>query len=197
MLLSSHKMTSELSFLIAGVAPGSNVGDATMTTAAMPQPNSGGTARVIGRPPLLLLIALIAGAGLDHLLPLSFPIGRVGLAHWISAFAAAVMIILAISFVAAGMRNFSRADTPVPTTRPTRALVTTGIHGRTRNPIYLGMLLLQVGLALLTRSPWILIAALPLAITLRYGVIAREEAYLEQRFGGVYRDYKGRVRRWI
>ena len=47
------------------------------------------------------------------------------------------------------------------------------------------------------RSPWILVLTLPLAITLRYGVVAREEAYLERRFGDAYRDYKARVRRWL
>ena len=47
------------------------------------------------------------------------------------------------------------------------------------------------------RSPWILILTLPLAIIIRYGVVAREEAYLERRFGDAYRDYKVRVRRWL
>jgi protein-S-isoprenylcysteine O-methyltransferase Ste14 len=46
-------------------------------------------------------------------------------------------------------------------------------------------------------SPWILILLLLLAITMRYGVVAREEAYLERRFGDAYRDYKARVRRWL
>ena len=85
----------------------------------------------------------------------------------------------------------------MPTNQPTRALVTTGIHGWTRNPIYLGLFLLYVGIGIAVRSPSILILTLPLAIAIRYGVVAREEAYLEQRFGGAYRDYKARVRRWL
>jgi hypothetical protein len=98
---------------------------------------------------------------------------------------------------AAGIRNFSRAATPVPTNEPTRALVTTGIHGWSRNPIYLGMFLVYGGIGIVVRSPWILILALPLAILIRYGVVAREEAYLERRFGDAYLDYKRRVRRWL
>jgi len=47
------------------------------------------------------------------------------------------------------------------------------------------------------RNPWILILVRPIAITIRYGVVAREEAYLERRFGDMYRDYKARVRRWF
>ena len=117
--------------------------------------------------------------------------------HWISAIIAGFLILIGIAVFAAGIRNFSRAATPVQGTRPTRALVTTGIHGWSRNPIYLGMFLVYGGIGIVVRSPWILILALPLAITIRYGVVAREEAYLERRFGDAYRDYKARVRRWL
>jgi protein-S-isoprenylcysteine O-methyltransferase Ste14 len=50
---------------------------------------------------------------------------------------------------------------------------------------------------LAAHSLWVLVFTLPLAVTLRYGVVAREEAYLERRFGDAYRDYKARVRRWL
>ena len=89
------------------------------------------------------------------------------------------------------------ASTPVPSNQPVRALVTTGIHAWSRNPIYVGMFLLYAGIGIAVRSPWVLILALPLVIILRYGVVAREEAYLERRFGDAYRDYKARVRRWL
>jgi protein-S-isoprenylcysteine O-methyltransferase Ste14 len=59
------------------------------------------------------------------------------------------------------------------------------------------MFLVYGGIGATARSPWALILALPLAITIRYGVVAREEAYLERRFGDSYRDYKARVRRWL
>jgi protein-S-isoprenylcysteine O-methyltransferase Ste14 len=75
--------------------------------------------------------------------------------------------------------------------------VTTGIHGRSRNPIYVGLFLLYTGIGFVAHSPWILILLLPLALLIRYGVVAREEAYLERLFGDAYRDYKARVRRWL
>jgi protein-S-isoprenylcysteine O-methyltransferase Ste14 len=59
------------------------------------------------------------------------------------------------------------------------------------------MFLVYGGIGIAVRSPWILILLLPLAVTIRYGVVAREEAYLERRFGNAYRDYKARVRRWL
>ena len=155
------------------------------------------TARAIARPPFRWLGALLLGCVSDHLLPLPFPISRICPAHWISAVIAGSMILIGIGVFAAGIRSFSSAATPVQGTKPTRALVTTGIHGWSRNPIYLGMFLVYGGIGMVVRSPWILILALPLAITMRYGVVAREEAYLERRFGGAYRDYKARVRRWL
>src|ERR671919_143268 len=153
-----------------------------------------GTAGVIARPPLLFLAALLLGFVSDRLLPLPFPVPRIDLVHWIIA---GSLILIGLALAVAGIRNFSRARTPVPTNKPTRALVTTGIHGWTRNPIYLGMFLVYGGIGIAVRSPSILILTLPLAIAIRYGVVAREEAYLERRFGDTYRDYKARVRRWV
>jgi protein-S-isoprenylcysteine O-methyltransferase Ste14 len=158
------------------------------------QVNDTGTAGVIARPPVLFLGALLLGLASDHLLPLPFAVTKTDKIHWIVG---GSLILIGFALLTAGIRNFSNAATPVPSNRPTRALVTTGIHGWTRNPIYLGMFLLYGGIGLAARSPWTLILMLPLAITIRHGVVAREEAYLERRFGGAYRDYKVRVRRWL
>ena len=159
--------------------------------------NDARTAGVIARPPLLFLAGLLLGFLADHLLPLPFPVPRIGPVHWISAIIAGCLILIGVAVFTAGIRNFSREATPVQGTKPARALVTTGVHGWSRNPIYLGMLLVYGGIGIALHSPWILILALPLAITIRYGVVAREEAYLERRFGDAYRDYKIRVRRWL
>jgi protein-S-isoprenylcysteine O-methyltransferase Ste14 len=158
------------------------------------QMNDTATAGVIARPPLLFLAALLLGGVSDRLLPLPFPNSGIDLVHWMIA---GSLILIGLAIAAASIRNFSRAGTPVPTNAPTRTLVTTRIHGWTRNPIYLGMFLVYGGIGVASRSPWTLILTLPLAITIRYGVVAREEAYLERRFGDAYRDYKARVRRWL
>jgi protein-S-isoprenylcysteine O-methyltransferase Ste14 len=151
-------------------------------------------AGVVARPTRLFPAALLLGFVLDRSLPLSFVVPGGDAAQW--AFAGA-LILIGLGLAAAGIRNFSRAATPVPTYEPTRALVTTGIHRWTRNPIYLGMFLVYGGVGIAARSPWTLVLTLPLAITIRYGVVAREEAYLERRFGDAYRAYKARVRRWL
>lgn len=159
-----------------------------------------GIAGVIARPITLFPAALLVGFALDHLMRLPFPISRISMAHWISAIIAGPLILIGIAGIAvfaAAVRSFSRAATPLPTSQPARALVTTGIYRWTRNPIYLAFFLVYGGIGIVVRSPWILLLALPLAITIRYGVVAREEAYLERRFGDIYLDYKQRVRRWL
>jgi protein-S-isoprenylcysteine O-methyltransferase Ste14 len=153
-----------------------------------------GTADVIVRPPFLYLAALLLGFISDRLLPLPFAIPEAGLVTWIIA---GSLILIGVVVFSTGVRSFFRAGTPVRGIEPTRALVTTGIHGWSRNPIYVGMFLVYAGIGIAASSPWILILMLPLAIAIRYGVVAREEAYLERRFGAAYRDYKARVRRWV
>jgi protein-S-isoprenylcysteine O-methyltransferase Ste14 len=54
-----------------------------------------------------------------------------------------------------------------------------------------------IGLAIAFDSLWPLVALMPFALVIRYGVVAREEAYLERKFGDVYRRYRSRVRRWL
>jgi protein-S-isoprenylcysteine O-methyltransferase Ste14 len=151
-------------------------------------------AGVIARPPFLYLACLIFGIVLDYVLPLPLVIPGTALLQWTVA---GSLIVIGIAIFAAGVGNFGRAGTPVPSTQPVRALVNTGIHGWSRNPIYVGMFLLYAGIGTATRSPWILILALPLVIVMRYVVVAREEIYLERHFGEAYRDYKARVRRWL
>ena len=161
---------------------------------ASQQARDAATAGVITRPPFLYLASLILGLVLEHLLPLRLSLPGAAVMQWTVG---GGLILIGVAIVAGGVRNFSRAATPVPSNQPVRVLVTTGIHGWSRNPIYVGMFLLYAGIGIAARSPWVLVLALPLVIILRYGVVSREERYLEQRFGDVYRDYKVRVRRWL
>ncbi len=94
-------------------------------------------------------------------------------------------------------RTMERAGTNVHPARPAIRLVVTGPYGFSRNPMYLARTLLYVGLALLANALWILAAFVPLLAVIHYGVIAREERYLDAKFGDAYRQYRTRVRRWL
>jgi protein-S-isoprenylcysteine O-methyltransferase Ste14 len=109
-------------------------------------------------------------------------------------------IIFIIAFVVVNftaIRQFVRSKNTIVTIKPAHALQTTGIYSRTRNPMYLGLVLLYTGLALLTGNWWTLILIPLLVMVVNYFMIRPEEKYLERRFGKSYMDYRNKVRRWI
>ena len=150
------------------------------------------TAHVIIRPPLAWALAVVAGLALDGLVPLSFLPADLP-AGWLGA----MVFVLALSLAAWAIVTMTRAGSNVPTNRPTTTIVESGPYRFTRNPIYLGMLLGLIGLATAFDTLWLLMMLVPFALIIRYGVVAREEAYLERKFGDVYRGYRSRVRRWL
>jgi len=89
------------------------------------------------------------------------------------------------------------AGTYVNPSRPTTRLVVTGPYRFSRNPMYLARTFLYLGLGLMVNALAILAALVPLLLVMHYGVIKREECYLEAKFGETYRQYRGRVRRWV
>jgi protein-S-isoprenylcysteine O-methyltransferase Ste14 len=159
-----------------------------------PQARDAATSGLVTRPPVLFLACLLLGLALDYALPLPLAVPA---ASRLQYAVAGILILLGAAVFAAAIGNFARAGTPVPSTEPVRALVTTGIHGVSRNPIYLGMFLLYAGFGVAARSPWMLVLAAPLLAVMRAVVVAREEDYLERHFGDAYRAYKARVRRWL
>ena len=99
-----------------------------------------------------------------------------------------------------GILPFRRAGTTVDPTRPERAsaLVTTGIYSVTRNPMYLGMLLIIVAWGLwLANAVGLTLAPLAFVLYLDRVQIPREERALATAFGSDYTGYASRVRRWL
>jgi protein-S-isoprenylcysteine O-methyltransferase Ste14 len=150
------------------------------------------TAQVLIRPPLAWALAVIAGLVLDWLAPLPFlP------EDWPAGLLGAVVFVLALALAIWAIDTMTRAGTNVPTNRPTTAIVEGGPYRFTRNPIYTGMFGGLIGLGIAFDNPWLLLMLVPFALVIRYGVVAREEAYLERMFGDAYRGYRRRVRRWL
>jgi protein-S-isoprenylcysteine O-methyltransferase Ste14 len=150
------------------------------------------TAQVSIRPPLAWGLAVIAGLALNWLVPLPFlPVDLP--AGWLGA----IVFVFALALLAWAIITITRAGSNVPTNLPTSTIVESGPYRFTRNPIYLGMFLGLAGLAIAFDNLWLLMMLVPFALLIRYGVVAREEAYLERKFGDVYRGYRSRVRRWL
>jgi protein-S-isoprenylcysteine O-methyltransferase Ste14 len=93
--------------------------------------------------------------------------------------------------------SFKRAGTAVLPTRPTTAIVDTGIYRYTRNPMYLGMSLALLGIGLALNQLWFLLALPAAVFAVTKLAIEREEAYLAEKFGANYLAYKAKVRRWL
>jgi protein-S-isoprenylcysteine O-methyltransferase Ste14 len=145
---------------------------------------------VIAPPPLIYLGGLAIGFGLEAILPsASLPDGL----QWAGCALIVAGLFLAGSFVAV----FRRARTNVDPGKPTTTIVTGGPYRLTRNPGYLGMALAYTGIALLAGALWPLLSLIPVLVLIDRAVIAREERYLEAKFGSEYTAYKVRVRRWL
>ena len=158
---------------------------------------AGETAGVVVRPPLLAVGALGLALMIDALRPLPLASAGVVLDPVLRLALGAAVIGLGLLLAGWAVGRFRAAGTDVPTWKPSSALVEQGPYRWSRNPIYAGMLAILAGLGVMINSLWLLGMLLPVWAVLRYGVIAREERYLERLFGADYRRYKARVRRWI
>jgi protein-S-isoprenylcysteine O-methyltransferase Ste14 len=149
-------------------------------------------ANVLVRPPLAWAVAAAVGLVLGWFWPWPIlPATPMGV--WLGAAAVA----LGLGLFVWAVFTMTRGGSNVPTSRPTITIVEAGPYRLTRNPIYLGMTLALLGMALALDSLWLLLTAALFVVVIRYGVIAREEAYLAGKFGDVYRRYRARVRRWL
>ena len=104
--------------------------------------------------------------------------------------------------IGAGLAVWSRrclenAGTNVNPVLPATALVVTGPFRFSRNPMYVARTVLYLGLGLLMNALWVIAVLVPLLLVMQYGVIQREERYLEATFGEAYRRYRSAVRRWL
>ena len=162
----------------------------------VPAPGSSPGARdisgVIAPPPLIFLAGLAVGFGLQGLLPdtSSLP----GALRWVLGGA---LLLAGLALLFSFERAFHRKATAANPWRPTTAIATDGPYRLTRNPAYVGMALVYIAIAVLAEALWVLLPLPLVLLIIDRGVIAREERYLELKFGQEYLDYKAGVRRWL
>lgn len=108
-----------------------------------------------------------------------------------------IVIAASITLVVLAVREIVHANTAFDARKSTTAIVETGVFRFTRNPVYLSMILLGLGVGLMLNSPWALLLTYPLGSALCLTAIRPEESYLEAKFGHVYRAYRERVPRWF
>ena len=148
-------------------------------------------ARVIAPAPVIYAICVAVGAVVEYLVPsslLPFPIGV-----WV----AVALIAIAIGIVIPAYYALARAQTAFDARKSTTRVVTSGPFRFSRNPTYLALSLLHIGVSLALGSSWVLLTVVPAVAVTQWGVIRREERYLETKFGDEYRRYALMVSRWL
>jgi protein-S-isoprenylcysteine O-methyltransferase Ste14 len=159
------------------------------TPIANRNPADGGVVALV-RPPIVYAVAILAGLGIEAGWPTPpFP--------GVVALLGVVLVLLAATLFILSIRALRAARTTFRTQQPTTTIVRTGPYRRSRNPIYLAFMLLQLGIGLWRNSVWVIGLLVPALLLVSYGTIAREERYLEQKFGDEYRRYKADVPRWL
>jgi protein-S-isoprenylcysteine O-methyltransferase Ste14 len=146
---------------------------------------------VIACPPLIFVAALGLGLILHRLIPIwLFPL----------TISRPLGIALCLTGVVVGFwgcATMLRAGTNVRPDRPVTALVTGGPFRFSRNPLYLSLIALYLGITLLLEALWPFMMLVPSLLIVHWRIVLREERFLEARFGDAYRAYKTRVRRWL
>ncbi|MGH6857224.1 MAG: methyltransferase family protein [Methylocella sp.] len=148
-------------------------------------------ANVVASPTVIFAGVLVLGFGLDMIWPARFlPEGW----GFLLGFA---IIFIALNIKLFAAREMVRVKTNLYVRKPTIDIATEWPFSVSRNPLYIGMILLNTGIGCIVNSLWIFLLSAGLAVTLQKAVIEPEEAYLEKKFGDKYLRYKAKVRRWI
>lgn len=153
--------------------------------------NDGAAVRV--PPPAIYLGAIVLGIVVHaYILPLPMPLStglRIALALAATA--------LGLVFVAGAFRIFRRTGQNPAPWKPTPEIISSGVYRITRNPMYVGMALLQTAIGVGLANWWIVILVPVVLVTVHATAVRHEERYLEDKFEDQYRRYKATVRRWL
>ena len=142
-------------------------------------------------PPLIYIAGFVIGYLLDRAVPLtltSWPLGEP--LGW-------ALVAVGVALMGSAVMTFRRAGTSLNPAKPTTRVVVHGPYRFTRNPMYVGWVIVYLGCVLLTNTVWPLVSLPVVLVLISRAVIAKEERYLEAKFGDAYRAYKARVRRWL
>jgi protein-S-isoprenylcysteine O-methyltransferase Ste14 len=146
---------------------------------------------IIALPPRLYLAAFLVVLLLRWIRP--WPILSPHLVPWVGI----GLLLAGLAIGIPGRLALRSAGTSVKPTQPTTAIVMQGPYRFTRNPLYVGLTCFFVGLTLAFDTGWGFVVLVPLLVVMHFGVVRREESYLERKFGEEYRQYRGRVRRYL
>lgn len=149
---------------------------------------------VLAPPPLIFLSGLIFGGIVQWFFPLKIFSADFLIASRIFG---GLLIAFGLGIVLTARAKMRKAETNIEPWKPTNRIIKDGIYAYSRNPVYVAMVFIYLGLTLVFNSLWFLPFLILVLIVIHFGVILREEKYLEKKFGAEYSSYKREVRRWL
>lgn len=139
-------------------------------------------------------IPFLVSIALHFVAPLSLP---PGILRQILIPVGIVLIIMGVALVVVARREFAHFRQPTDPGHPTTQIVNTGVFALSRNPLYLGCIVVLTGTALALNVIWALVMLLVSIILCHYVLIIPEERYLAAKFGDAYKEYAASVHRWL
>jgi protein-S-isoprenylcysteine O-methyltransferase Ste14 len=144
-------------------------------------------------PPLFYVLIFIAAVRIQKIIPITDTLFH----RTVIKITGVIFIIAALYFSVRSLRQFFLTKNTLIPIKPASSLQITGIYGITRNPMYVGLAILYLGITCMIGNWWNVILFPLLFIIVQEYIIKREEKYLELEFGKEYNDYKKTVRRWL
>ena len=139
-------------------------------------------------------IPFLVSVALHFIVPISLP---QGILRQVLIPVGIVFIIIGIGLVVLARRQFAHFQQPTDPGHPTTKVIKTGMFAISRNPLYLGSVLVLMGIALALNVLWALVMLLLSIILCHYILIIPEEQYLAEKFGDEYKEYAASVHRWL
>ena len=144
-------------------------------------------------PPLVFLSCILLGVAFQYVVaPAPVPVSRA-----ISAIGGGVLLMTGLGFIASARILFTRTGQSPAPWKPSPELILKGPYRFTRNPMYLGITLFELGLGLAVNNLWISLFAAPALLTVHFIAVLPEERYLSEKFGESYKAYLAQVRRYL
>jgi protein-S-isoprenylcysteine O-methyltransferase Ste14 len=144
-------------------------------------------------PPLFYVLIFIAAVFIQKKIPIADALFQ---SQTIKV-AGIILLIIALFFLVRSLRQFFQSKNTLILIKPASSLQTTGIYGISRNPMYVGLAIVYLGITCFIGNWWNIILFPLLFLIVQEYIIKREEKYLELEFGQQYEEYKRTVRRWL
>jgi len=142
-------------------------------------------------PPIVFILFMLIAYGLHYFLAVEIS------SLYLTLYFGYFFVTLGLITMLIASISFKHAQTNIKPWKPTTRIISSGLFAYSRNPIYLALCVITIGVGLIINNLWIALSFIPSIAVIFFTTIKKEEAYLENKFGQDYLAYKEKVRRWL